>query len=375
MREWHDALGHVDTRVLQEMASSQAVDGFEIINEKLHKCTDCAAGKATRTSHTRDSSIQVEQVGDLVYIDLVGPIASPSLDDSKYMVVATDMFSHYVWVNPLASKDQVATILQWFVGEFEAISGKKIRTVLTDNGSEFINNEVITLLAVEHIRMIQSAPYTPEQNGASERSNRTILETARTLIVQSGLSTILRSEAVVTAACIRNCLSKRGKKVTPLELFQNRKPFVGHLVRFGTPVQSLINDRRIEKFDAKTESAFVVGFTDRTNTYRLYLPRANKVIKTCHVIFRGHGSLSGRVGEVDNGPEAATFSMNLFDIEADGSLVNNHVSPAQDDSQNIQPIYGNLSEAREDRCQSNEMTQGRMYQGQVTANRYQLSLN
>ena len=286
--EWHQTLGHVDSHVISEMANNGVVDGLEIIQKQQLGCAHCAEGKGTRASHTRSTSFEPSEVGDRVDVDLIGPMAE-SLGGNKYLIVAIDTYSSYSWVCPIKSKADVCANLQSYIGQFEARSGKRIKVIQADNGSEFNNERVRTLLAVEHIELKFSSPYTPEQNGVAERNNRVIIETIRTMLAQSGMPLELWGEAATTAAYLRNRVPRRGKKLTPYQLFVGRKPFVGHLVPFGTPVQSLINDRRLGKFEPKTEPGIIVGFTARANTYRVYLNQDGcKIKQTCDVIFRPH---------------------------------------------------------------------------------------
>ena len=59
--------------------------------------------------------------------------------------------------------------------------GHMFKEFLSDNGGEFDNEEVRNILRVNGITQRLTTPYTPEQNGGSERDNRTIVEMARTL--------------------------------------------------------------------------------------------------------------------------------------------------------------------------------------------------
>jgi hypothetical protein len=49
-----------------------------------------------------------------------------------------------------------------------------------------------------------SVPYTPEQNGVAERMNRTLVESARSMIFQGSLDVQFWAEAVSTVAYLRN---------------------------------------------------------------------------------------------------------------------------------------------------------------------------
>lgn len=70
-----------------------------------------------------------------------------------------------------------------------------------------------------------SAPYTAQQNGEAERANRTVIETARTILKASGLGLSLWGEAVFTAVYLRNRLTNsRNPEKTPFELFFGKRP-------------------------------------------------------------------------------------------------------------------------------------------------------
>lgn len=63
----------------------------------------------------------------------------------------------------------------------------EIKTLRTDNGTEFCNSD-FDALCVEHgIRRHKNVPYTPQHNGVAERMNRTLLDRVRAILVTSGL--------------------------------------------------------------------------------------------------------------------------------------------------------------------------------------------
>ena len=77
-------------------------------------------------------------------------------------------------------------------------------------------------------------PRTPEQNGVSDRMNRTIQEMARSMIHGAGLSDIYWVEAVFTAVVIRNRNPTTAvPNITPHECFYGKKPDVSNFKAFG----------------------------------------------------------------------------------------------------------------------------------------------
>lgn len=194
--------------------------------------------------------------------------------------------------------------------EFETISGKKIRRILTDNGSEFKNQRLMRLCQYEHINLLFSAPYTPEQNGGAEHTNRTLQEMARAMLLDSKLNGKLRGEALSNAAYITNRIFRRGEQKTPFEILTGRKPELKHLVPFGTEAHIRVNDAITNKFDSRTEKAYIIGFTERSNTYRV-LTKVNKKIKvTCDIILSSHNEDDNdRAEQQEEDNEILTFNV------------------------------------------------------------------
>jgi transposase InsO family protein len=60
--------------------------------------------------------------------------------------------------------------------------GLRIKTIRSDNGTEFKNSQIEGFLEDEGIKHEFSSPYTPQQNGVVERKNRTLLDMARTML-------------------------------------------------------------------------------------------------------------------------------------------------------------------------------------------------
>lgn len=88
-------------------------------------------------------------------------------------------------------------------------------------------------------------PYTPQQNRVPERLNRTLMETTRTILQQSGLPDRFWGEAVSTATSPRNVTGTRthdGK--TPIKILSGSCPFVGNIRTFGCEVWMFLPERK-----------------------------------------------------------------------------------------------------------------------------------
>ncbi|MBW0482254.1 hypothetical protein O181_021969 [Austropuccinia psidii MF-1] len=111
---------------------------------------------------------------------------------------------------------------------------RNIRKIISDKGGEFLNQKYSNLADKNGIVHILSPPETPENNGYSERANRTILERARCLINSSNLTTNYWEEAVNTATFISNLrpTPSRGN-TSPHSLWNNTPGKIANLQTFG----------------------------------------------------------------------------------------------------------------------------------------------
>jgi len=98
-----------------------------------------------------------------------------------------------------------------------------------------------------------SAPRTPQQNGVVKRKNRSLEKLARTILSEFSLPKYFWVDVVSTTCCVMNrVLIRPILKKTPYELFNGRKPNIGHLKVFGYKCYILNNGKEnLGKFDEK----------------------------------------------------------------------------------------------------------------------------
>ena len=80
---------------------------------------------------------------------------------------------------------------------------------------------------------MSSTKYTPEQNGLVEKKNRTLIDTARSMLSEYNISDSFWAEAINTACHASNRLyCHRFHNKTPYELLIGRKPNISYLASF-----------------------------------------------------------------------------------------------------------------------------------------------
>lgn len=138
------------------------------------------------------------------------------------------------------------------------------------------------------IQLHTTAPYTPEQNGVSERKNCTIITRARSMMLHSGLPEHFWFEACSTSNFIGNRVltSALNNNLTPFEVWKTRKPNISHLRVYGCLAHRVIQkELRDSKYCPVTSSGVLIGFEEDNFNYKVYDLDARKVFIAHDVVF------------------------------------------------------------------------------------------
>nr|GEW40517.1 retrovirus-related Pol polyprotein from transposon TNT 1-94 [Tanacetum cinerariifolium] len=130
-----------------------------------------------------------------LHMDLFGP----SIGHKWYCLVVTDDFSRFTWTSFLKTKDETSGILRKFITKIENLKDLKGKIIRCDNGGEFKNKEMNDFCSQKRNKREFSNARTPQQNGVTERRNRTLIEAAKTMLADAKLPVIFWAEAVNTA--------------------------------------------------------------------------------------------------------------------------------------------------------------------------------
>ena len=271
---WHQRLGHVhESRLKKCVESRETVQGINIQKmTELSFCEGCLAGKMCRKPFPAVGEIRSMRKLQLVHSDVCGPMHTHSIGGAKYFVTFIDDYTRCCAVYFMKHKSEVFDKFK----EFEATTtnevGKAIGTLRTDNGGEYLSTEFQNYLKVKGIRHELTVPHSPQQNGVAERMNRTLVESARSMIAHAGVSNIFWAEAISTAAYVRNRLPTTALKEneTPYERWYGKKPDVSHLRVFGCMAYAHVPEGERRKLDSKSKRMRFVGYSLTSKGYRLF---------------------------------------------------------------------------------------------------------
>ena len=185
-----------------------------------------------------------------------------------YFLTFIDDATRMVWVYFLKSKSEVFQTFKKFKNLVENQASCKIKKIRSDRGSEYLSGEFTKFLEDHGIERQLTAAYSPQQNGVSERRNRSLVEMARAMIKAKDLPMKFWAEDVHTAAYIPNrILTKALENKTPLEAWNGTKPSMNHLKVFGCVCYVHILDEKRKKWDDKSKKTIFVGYSSQTKGY------------------------------------------------------------------------------------------------------------
>uniref|UniRef100_A0A0A1WFC7 Retrovirus-related Pol polyprotein from transposon TNT 1-94 n=1 Tax=Zeugodacus cucurbitae TaxID=28588 RepID=A0A0A1WFC7_ZEUCU len=306
---WHNRYGHINFRSLSELSNKNIVNGIDSIsNANDIVCVSCVKSKICSQPFVASEN-RAKNILDLVHSDVCGPFSTQSHGGSRYFLTFIDDKSRSMFVYFLKTKDQVFENFKLFKAMVELQTGSKIKTLRTDNGREYVNNNFKRFLGECGIRHQLTVPYTPQQNGVAERANRTLVEMARCMLVHAGLSESYWAEAINCAVYIRNrSPSKALDGVTPYEIWVERKPVVKHFKVFGCLAIAL-NKSQHSKFQQKGNEYVMVGYDSASKAYRLFDTKTRTVIVKRDVKFDETILMGKNKGEDFSPMEVAQFTL------------------------------------------------------------------
>jgi transposase InsO family protein len=178
---------HLGYSGLRELVKKQSVQGLLNLNFENKFCEGCVIGKQTRRQFGK-FKFSITRSLELVQTDICSPIIPGSFSGKEYFITFIDDYSRKCWVYFFEKKSEAFETFKKFKIMVEKMMGKKIRSLRSNRGGEYLSNQFKSYCENHGIRRFLTAPYTPQQNGIAERKNRTILDMVRSMIKTKEMS-------------------------------------------------------------------------------------------------------------------------------------------------------------------------------------------
>jgi hypothetical protein len=284
---WHECLGHISVKCLQDMRDGKAT-GVKFSDNEVDdfKCNACTLGKMHRQPIRNKPRPRSTVLGEVLHWDTCGSMPK-SLSGSIYLVIGIDDVTHTIFSETFRSKDIVHKKIQDVISFINnSRNAHTVKTVHFDNGGEFLGAEIREWLTERGIKYTISAAHTPKHNGVAERAIQTIISMTRCLLIASGLPQQFWAEAVRMAVIIYNMVPETANNHQPPQLLWNSStPDVSKLHTFGCRVMVKDPAKKLGKFVVRTWDGIYLGLDEGGDGHRIYDPQTKRFNNSCDVFF------------------------------------------------------------------------------------------
>lgn len=286
---WHRRTGHRNYADLRALGNKDVGIPKGLSHED--KCEVCELAKHKHVSFTDPVVHRAKEPLELVHTDVIGPMEVESMGGARYAIIFTDDKTRWCNVQFMADKSESLKSLQRYAldmsGLLKGRKVKKLSGLRSDNGGEYTGGDFMAWCKKEGIMQTFSGPYAPQQNGLAERSNRTVIEMTRAMLLDAGLGKELWAEVMNAAVYVINRMpSKAIDGQTPYHALFGKEANLGHLRVYGSEVFVHVYDGQRKKLDAKAWKGIMVGYDEHNvRCYRVLNPANGRVVRAVHLTF------------------------------------------------------------------------------------------
>ncbi|KAE8979132.1 hypothetical protein PR002_g24502 [Phytophthora rubi] len=142
---WHERLGHLCHQHVRKMVDNDLVDGMMLRKRQFVTCEACQLGKQRAKTPQKMLDRGVTERNQLVFADLLFPPKNYNCTRFNAVLVVMDAYTRFVTVYPVKTKhkDDVNPLIKRYINWAERqCTGCKVKTMFTDGGGEFVNDEM-----------------------------------------------------------------------------------------------------------------------------------------------------------------------------------------------------------------------------------------
>ena len=284
----HRRLAHIGEDRLKQLLSQNMTQGLK--SDGLAKlsttCEHCISAKQHRAPFPKRSMHRAKAPLELIVSDIHGPLPVRTRSGYRYWITFTDDHTRYRHVFLLKAKSEAFNAYLAFEALVENQLGTKIRRFRDDKGGEYIGhkwNEHFTKRGIIHEHTTTA---TPQQNGISERTNRTLLEGITAMLQDAKLPSYMWGEALQLFVRILNATPTSAlPNITPYEAWHKEKPNLSMLRVFGCRAYVHVQKQNRDGLQSHTRKCIYLGFEDGYKGWKCYDPKTKSIVVSRDVIF------------------------------------------------------------------------------------------
>lgn len=302
IEQWHIKLGHLNPNYMNKFFKINRIP----LNCPLDfRCYYCLISKCNRLPH-KQSTIKSKSILELIHTDVSGIIRIKNPLGMRYWIVFIDDFTRMTFLYLMKRKSESFEKFLEFKNHIELQTKVKIKSIRSDNGTEYTDQRFNDFCIKSGIKHEFSIPHHPSSNGVSERKMRTLIESARSLLLSGNLSLKFWPFAIITSNYARNrspCSSIKFE--IPFSKFFNKPIQINDLVPFGQDVIFNDSPNTKTKFSSNGRRGIIVGYP--TNQKGILVYSDGEIISS-----RDYYLAKDSVGLPDRDEES---SLNNYEIE------------------------------------------------------------
>ncbi len=285
----HIAMGHPSRKTSKLLAKFL---GIKMKPCDKVKCETCATQKATHQPIASKAQRKAKKPGEVIHFDIKGKLIKDR-NGKQYVAAYVDEFTRWTRAYLMEVKTEVAATTERFIQDSVTAPTSTIpiganTLIHSDNDSNMLDSLTTAVLTRHGVKIRTTPPHTPQRNGIVERLWRTVFDTTRALLHDSGLPVEFWSLAAMHAVYLHNLLPTKAlkgkcKSATPYEMLTGKTPDYAALKRFGCKVYVKSEDAR--QFDDRARVGIYVGYNEQNDSPLVYFPDTKTVVSTMHLQF------------------------------------------------------------------------------------------
>ncbi|KAE8224268.1 hypothetical protein CF319_g2806 [Tilletia indica] len=280
---FHRRWGHAGILKIKQMIESGALQGKDVPSLKSirqwllagHVCDVCATANQKRAPYPKQDTSKTTTQLEKVFCDVMGPfIGHPSF---TWVLTLVDAYSRKTWVYclPDHTAETLHATLDAWAEQVEVAVGQRLATIHTDNGMEFVAEELQSWAKDRGTSWTWTAPHSSSQNGVAERRNGLLEERMRAMLRAARLPLGFWPYAVQYAAYVLNRTpSNTLRGQLPQEVWSGKPAKLEAIRTFGSLCWTLIypKQRQEGKLSARGLRGIFLGIGEDRRAWLVFCP-------------------------------------------------------------------------------------------------------